>query len=194
MNYANLKLLSLVMPTLDVDFENDARTKLFERAKGLPNPTTTAYDDDKEVLQSVQQMGDMLNSYNSQKNDLYRPRSLYVPYNSTVDSNIDNLNRRIKNQVLCIYLSSQLNHTLPVDKSLLKHDNSPPNQVNGGLPTAQHKPQEQGVTASPPQDENFKSSLPGIITPQLWVFMIFMQSTSKSRRNQRQKTKVDNSL
>ena len=167
---------------------------------------TKPVEDDNELLGRVRRMNEMKTSYAKQKVHLHFPRSLYVPYSSTGHSDAEKLDDRIKNQALCRYLqrpeklgetsratkqnvtsntgqqytsshqnapSSQAYYELSTVQPLSERQNDPPTQANRRGSTVKPNPQKQGVAVA-------SSRLQGIIIPELWVLLIFMEG--KQRR------------
>jgi hypothetical protein len=109
-----LKLLSLVVPTLDIDLENDTRATFCKKVKDLsseeakkaPSDENTLTPGDIELLSHIGVMDEMSRSYSKLGIHLHSPRSIYEPHGSSglSKSNKDSLNRRIENQVLCKHL------------------------------------------------------------------------------------------
>jgi hypothetical protein len=201
-----LKLLSLVMPTLDVDFHNGTKATLRERAAQEQDKTKPVED----VVGRVRRMDKMKHSYAELKVQLRFPRSLYVPYSTTGHYNAAKLDERIKDQALCRYLwpdetsgptkqnvtsntsqqytspnqngpSSQAHHGLPTVQPLPEQHNNPPTQATWRKRTVKPNPYKQrGAVAPPPQREQNEPYRQGIIIPELWLLLIM--TGSKQRR------------
>jgi hypothetical protein len=82
------------MPTLDIDFENETKTELCKAAKRDLAKGAKPAEYENKLLDHIRRMDEMT-AY------LHFPRSLY---SSTGHSSELRLSRRIKNQVLCLYL------------------------------------------------------------------------------------------
>lgn len=129
-----LKLLSLVIPTLDIDLENGMRAELCEWAKnpsseeakrGLGDPRNLIYVTNT-ILSHIGLMEKMDISYSKLGIHLQSSRSIYEAYSSSglSKSNKKSLKHRIENQVLCGFLQRSERpaeeggadkHTLPTE-------------------------------------------------------------------------------
>jgi hypothetical protein len=192
----SLNMLSLVVPTLDVDFENDTKTKLCGETRMTLGQRKGVVEYDDISLQHIQHMKEMT-TY------LHASRSLY---SSTGGSDELRLSHRVQQQVLCLHLrklgAPKDTHSVPrqrvsdgaLQQSSFTYANYPSSRTNRGMSKIQPSSEQHNQTsvkalrrdstthtnfqnqeflASSSQPDTTKSMLRGIVIPQLWMLIIF---------------------